>query len=442
MLTNNLLRDNKYGIFGDNSSEGVASLNKYTPNAYVQANSIGGAQASVYPTGNDYPSLTQWLADFVNRSAADYRLVSTSLSKNAATDGKDIGVDFAELNAAMTGSAPPPPPPSGETTPYSGTPAPIPGKVQFENYDVGGLGHAYYDTTSGNAGGAYRSNSVDIQATSDSGGGYNIGWVAAGEWLKYTVNIAGSGTYQLDTRVAQKATGGRFHVEVDGVDKTGAIAVPNTGGWQTWQTISKTGLSLTAGKHVVRVVMDANASSGYVGNFNWFSLSSSSTSTADNDTRPYTGTPVAIPGQVPFENYDKGGLGHSYYDTTSGNAGGAYRTNSVDIQPASDTGGGYNIGWVQAGEWLKYTVNVASSGTYRLDVRVAQNGSGGTFHVEIDGVDKTGALVAPNTGGWQSWQTLSKTGIPLAGGTHVARVVMDRNGSSGYVANFNWFAIR
>jgi hypothetical protein len=267
--------------------------------------------------------------------------------------------------------------------------------------------------------------------------------VKAGEWLKYTVNVTASGTYQLDTRVAQKATSGRFHVEVDGVDKTGAIAVPNTGGWQTWQTITTTGLSLAAGTHIVRVVMDADAGSGYVGNFNWFSLSAASTATASGDTRPYTGTPVSLPAnRVPFENYDIGGLGHSYYDTTSGNAGGVYRSNSVDIQATSDSGGGYNIGWVAAGEWLKYTVTVSSSDTYALDLRVAQKGSGGTFHVEVDGVDRTGALVAPNTGAWQSWQTLTRTGVSLNAGTHVVRVVMDKNGSSGYVANFNWFAIR
>jgi hypothetical protein len=276
VLKNNLLRDNKYGIFGDNSSEGVPSLTKYTPNAYVQANSIGGAQASIYPTGNDYPTLAQWLADFVDRSAVNYQLVSSSISNNAGTDGKDIGVDFAELNAALSGSSSPtPPPPSssgGGTTPYSGTPVSLPGKVQFENYDVGGKEVAYHDTTAGNTGGAYRANSVDIQATSDSGGGYNIGWVKAGEWLKYTVKVGAAGTYALDVRVAQETSGGTFHVEVDGVNKTGSIGVPGTGGWHSWRTVTRTGISLSAGTHVVRVVMDANAGNGAVGNFNWFTV--------------------------------------------------------------------------------------------------------------------------------------------------------------------------
>jgi hypothetical protein len=187
--------------------------------------------------------------------------------------------------------------------------------------------------------------------------------------------------------------------------------------------------------------MDANGSSGAVGNFNWFSLSASA-SAASNDSTPYTGTAFALPGKVQFENYDAGGEGHAYHDTTAGNAGGVYRSNNVDIQATSDSGGGYNIAWVSAGEWLKYTVSVGSTGTYAIDLRVAQQGSGGTFHIEVDGVDRTGALAAPNTGSWQTWQTMTKTGIALSAGNHVIRVVMDKNGTSGHVANFNWFAIR
>ena len=246
VLKNNLLRDNKYGLMGDNTTEGNPTLAMYTTNPYVHANAIAGASASVYPTDNDYPTLTQWLADFVSVSSADYRLLSSSLSNNAATDGKDIGVDFSALNGAMAGSsAPPPPTSSGTTTPYSGTPVSLPGTVQFENYDVGGQGNAYYDTTSGNTGGAYRGNNVDIQATSDTGGGYNIGWVKAGEWLKYTVKIATAGTYSIDVRLSQRASGGSFHIEVDGVDKTGPIAVPNTGSWDIWKTITKTSVTLS-----------------------------------------------------------------------------------------------------------------------------------------------------------------------------------------------------
>src|SRR5262249_4855728 len=180
------------------------------------------------------------------------------------------------LLAAATGPAPPPPPPppgpAPSHGPYLGTPVALPGTVQFENYDTGGNGVAYHDTTSGNSGSVYRSNYVDIQATTDAGGGYNLAWVKAGEWLLYTVAVGTSRTYALDVRVASNGGGGTFHMEVDGVNVTGAMNVPSTGGWQAWKTITRTGITLAAGQHVFRVVMDANGTSGSVGNFNWFAV--------------------------------------------------------------------------------------------------------------------------------------------------------------------------
>ena len=283
-LTNNLLRDNKYGLFGDATGEGTVGLNKYTPNAIVLNNTFAGGTAKTYPTGNDFPTLAVWLADFVGQATGDYRLDATSVSKTAGTDSKDLGVDFTALNAAMAGtpppSSPPPsnppppnPPPPGGTTPYTGTPVSLPGTVQFENYDIGGNDVAYHDTTSGNAGGVYRTNNVDIQASNDTGGGYHLAYVAAGEWLKYSVTVAAAGTYSIDVRVASKTNGGTFHIEVDGVDKTGAMTVPMTGAWTTWTTITKSGVALTAGPHVIRVVMDTNGGNGTsVANFNWFAV--------------------------------------------------------------------------------------------------------------------------------------------------------------------------
>ena len=58
-------------------------------------------------------------------------------------------------------------------------------------------------------------------------------------------------------------------MEVDGIDATGPMVVPNTGGWQTWQTISRPGIPLTAGPHLLRVVIDSNGPTGYLGNLNY-----------------------------------------------------------------------------------------------------------------------------------------------------------------------------
>ncbi|MEB3339438.1 carbohydrate-binding protein, partial [Okeania sp.] len=68
-------------------------------------------------------------------------------------------------------------------------------RIEAENYKPGGEGVAYHDTTSGNSGNKYRSEDVDIQTTSDVGGGYNVGWINPGEWLTYDVQIPEAGDY-------------------------------------------------------------------------------------------------------------------------------------------------------------------------------------------------------------------------------------------------------
>ena len=278
VVNDNSWRVNTYGIAGDSHTQGLSSLNYFAPSAQLLTNAFAGGNPALYPTGNDFPTVSQWVAGFVSLSAANYQLLSASLLNNASGDGTDIGVNFTTLNAAMAGAATPPsdpdptPPPTGASTPYSGTPVTVPGTVQFENYDGGGMDVAYYDTSASNSGGLYRSNAVDIKAATDTGGGYLVGWTAAREWLNYTVNVSKAATYTIDVRVASSGAGGTFHIEVNGVDKTGAITVPNTGGWQTWKTISKTGVSLAAGTQVIRVVMDSIGASGSVANFNWFAV--------------------------------------------------------------------------------------------------------------------------------------------------------------------------
>jgi SOS-response transcriptional repressor LexA len=442
VLTNNLLRDNLYGVFGDGYGKGTAAFNVYTPNAIVLRNAFAGGAPQHYPTGNTFPTLAEWLGDFLAPGALDYRLTPSSVSRNAALDGRDVGVDFVALNAALSGTAPPPlvpAPGAGTSTPYTGTPAAVPGTIQIENFDNGGPNVAYRDLSAGNAGAAYRSTDVDITGTNDTGGGHIVGWVSAGEWLAFTATVANAGTYTVEARVASSGPGGTFHLEAQGIDKTGALTVPNTGGWDIWTTVSKTGITLAAGSQVLRVVMDTAGPGGAVGNFNWVRLTQ--TAAPAGVSTPYTGTPIALPGTIQTENFDNGGPNIAYRDLSAGNEGAAYRTTDVDIVGTGDTGGGHLVGWVAAGEWLAYTANVSTPGTFTVDVRVASNGAGGTFHVEVNGVNTTGVLTVPNTGGWDSWATVTKTGVSLAAGPQVLRVVMDTAAPGGAVGNFNWIRL-
>ena len=71
----------------------------------------------------------------------------------------------------------------------------MPGTIQAENFDFGGENQGYHDTTGGNAYGVYRPRaSVDIKATTDSGGGFRVTDTVAGEWLRYTFKVNTAGT--------------------------------------------------------------------------------------------------------------------------------------------------------------------------------------------------------------------------------------------------------
>jgi PKD repeat protein len=161
---------------------------------------------------------------------------------------------------------------------------------------------------------------------------------------------------------------------------------------------------------------------------------------------PYTnGSPVAIPGRVEAERFDYGGPNVSYHNLQVKTED-AYLTryvttfrvtDSIDFDVVTNTSG-FAIAVTQAGEWLDYTVNVATNGLYALNVRLASLGAGGTFHIEFGGVDQTGPLTVPDTGGWQTWQTLTKSNVTLVAGPQVMRVVMDSGGISNLVGDIDY----
>jgi hypothetical protein len=179
-----------------------------------------------------------------------------------------VGTNYLSLAEVKVWGTP------GVSTPFGGTAIPIPGTIEVENYDEGGPGVAYHDTTGGSQGQDYDNapnypvpsfrypTDVDIYKSA----GYNNGYLVlsqAGDWMKYTVNVAQSGAYVLQAKTWYWNTpGGNFHIESDGVDITGAIQVPGGGG--DWNDINRT-VSLTAGQHVLRLVCDTNGADGYTG---------------------------------------------------------------------------------------------------------------------------------------------------------------------------------
>ncbi len=146
----------------------------------------------------------------------------------------------------------------------------------------------------------------------------------------------------------------------------------------------------------------------------------------DNSTLPYADN--NIPGIIYLDNYDLGKYTYAYSDVdyensggsqTSWNSGGGYRNDGVDIESCNDLPtNGYDVGWINTGEWLKFTVNVAQTENYNLDVRYASNQSGGKFIIKLDGNIVSPAVDVPVTGGWQNWQTLTLSNIQMQSGKH------------------------
>ena len=105
------------------------------------------------------------------------------------------------------------------------------------------------------------------------------------------------------------------------------------------------------------------------------------------------------------------------YDTTPGNTGGAYRHGDVDIQAITDADGGFNVAWVDAGEWLAFDKVHLPVGNYKLRARVASPNDNGLLSVDLNsGSIVLGELRVPNTGGWQTWTTTEPKMVQIAHG--------------------------
>jgi hypothetical protein len=131
-----------------------------------------------------------------------------------------------------------------------------------------------------------------------------------------------------------------------------------------------------------------------------------------------------IPGRIEVEDYDKGGKNVSYYDLDDVNRGGAYRNDGPDLIKARDTG--YLLTNVNQGEWLKYSVSIAESGKYTMEVGVGSPYAGGKFSIKIDGKQIGSSMSLPNTGDWTRILPI-KQEVELTSGDGILELYMDAN---------------
>ena len=304
-------------------------------------------------------------------------------------------------------------------------------RVEAEDYHWG------TDTTPGNAGGAYRNDDVDIEATADTGGGYNVGWTARSEQLQYRVQLA-AGAYTIKTRVASAVGSAQYSLTLG----SGLVVndeVDNTGGWQVFETHDLGSIEIFDGEQALTVHM-----LGGELNLNWIvfeaidvdadkdgirDLRDECAETPENTTVDHRG--CAIPSEnlrIEAEDYDRA------HDLSPGNFGGGYRQDDVDIEATSDQGGGFNVGWTQQGEWLEYEITLAA-GEYDFLTRVASQTGNAQYSLYLD-EELIGFTGVPPTGGWQTFIDQHVGSAFISSGTHRLRVAVDFG-----EFNLNWLQL-
>jgi predicted esterase len=361
----------------------------------TKATAIANGKVQVWATHNDYdptvPSAyTKNWVSYITQAGGNAKKTIWALSSHDAWT-KTYAPTFVENNLNVYqwllqyqkgGST---------TSPTAPTPSPAPvaiaiaGKAEAEGYA------SMYG--------------VKTQTTSDVGGGLNVGWIDRGDWMDYSANVSAAGTYKADFRIATAASGAQLQIKNQSGTVLATANVPNTGGYQNWQTVS-VNLALTAGAQTLRLY--SSSASGSVFNINWINFSVASTPTT---TIPSTSTGSAT--KIEAEKYA------SMY--------------GVRTETTSDIGGGLNVGWIDNGDWMNYSYSAPASGSYTMNFRVATPNNGGQLQIKNQSGTVLATVNVPNTGAYQSYQTVSAT-INLTAGAQTLKV----QSSASPIWNFNW----
>ena len=131
---------------------------------------------------------------------------------------------------------------NGSTGGQSAVTHPVPGLIEAEDYsDMSG---------------------IQVEASTDTGGGFNVGYIDSGDWLEFSIDVAEMGNYLVEYRLASQGGSNGFQTLVDGI-QLDSQSVSDTGGWQSWVTNSAS-VNLNAGEQTLRV-----ESVGNNWNLNW-----------------------------------------------------------------------------------------------------------------------------------------------------------------------------
>lgn len=158
-----------------------------------------------------------------------------------------------------------------------------------------------------------------------------------------------------------------------------------------------------------------------------------------------------IPGTVFASDFDMGRNGVAYYDTeianyhvstgsySAWNSGWHYRNDGVDIEPSFDqiNSNGRGVGFTATDEWMQYDINVTESAVYDVELRIANGSTDGAFHFSVDGADVSSLFYVQNTGGYQSWESLTISNVVLTPDDKKLKLHIDEGGFNVGSFTFN-----
>lgn len=214
---------------------------------------------------------------------------------------------------------------------------------------------------------------------------------AAGDKIVVTTNISTAGSYQLRIRYNGAYGPKNQDIYINGT-LIGNINFPASSGWVERDLGLR---AFVAGNNTIEIRYS----------WGWMHV--------DNITILGVPSPsFAIPGTIQAESYSA--------------------MSGIQTETTTDTGGGLNVGYIDANDWMDYNANVSTAGSYTVQFRVASTTSGKTLQLRR-GSTTLATVNVPNTGGWQSWTTVSAT-VSMIAGAQTLRITTTTGGF-----NVNWF---
>ena len=269
---------------------------------------------------------------------------------------------------------------------YTSDPYPATLKMEAEACDFNN------DLTGTNTGGAFlKSGNLDVVDCTDTNGGWNVTDTQANEWMEWReLPLLQNTKFQLRYKSTAASS---IKFSVDGTALS-TISLPSTSG--LWSTFDAGNYATASNSlHTVKLTIVSGSP-----DINYFTrVTGTATSTA-NTVKIVQAENATFSGAIVNTN-QTGYNGTGFID---------FVNNSAD--------------------YLQWTVNVPTAGTYDLSFRYALPSGGRQLELKVNGTVKIASLDFPATATWSTWENLSTSQQLVAGNNTIRLTTIGSNGGN------------